>query len=246
MISKCITKGSESEDPNQDLKIKFSIPHRFETVTCLKPTWCRHCGHILPIGKKIVKKCVECGVYAHDKCQGLVPNFCGMTPELARQLVSSSIPRLRENYNGVKASRVSERFSSDSQILKKVGDSIATLHRSLSFVEEKYSLDDFHFLCVLGKGNFGKVMLSEEKKTGNLYAIKILKKQFILENDEVESVNSEKRIFITANESRHPFLVGLHSCFQTETRVYFVMEYVNGGDLMWHIQNREFSEFQAK
>lgn len=89
-------------------------------------------------------------------------------------------------------------------------------------------------------------MLSEEKYSKKIYAIKVLKKDFIIENDEVSSTRSEKRVFLTANQERHPFLVNLHSCFQTESRIYFVMEYVSGGDLMWHIQRNYFTEAQAK
>ncbi|PHH80131.1 hypothetical protein CDD82_1959 [Ophiocordyceps australis] len=111
---------------------------------------------------------------------------------------------------------------------------------------QRIGLDHFNFLAVLGKGNFGKVMLAETKRTRKLYAIKVLKKEFIIENDEVESIRSEKRVFLIANKERHPFLTNLHACFQTETRVYFVMEYVSGGDLMLHIQRGQFGTKRAQ
>lgn len=111
---------------------------------------------------------------------------------------------------------------------------------------KRIGLDHFNFLAVLGKGNFGKVMLAETKSTKQLYAIKVLKKEFIIENDEVESTKSEKRVFLIANKERHPFLLSLHACFQTETRVYFVMEYISGGDLMLHIQRGQFGTKRAQ
>lgn len=111
---------------------------------------------------------------------------------------------------------------------------------------KRIGLDHFNFLAVLGKGNFGKVMLAETKRSRRLFAIKVLKKEFIIENDEVESIRSEKRVFLVANRERHPFLTNLHACFQTETRVYFVMEYISGGDLMLHIQRGQFGTKRAQ
>ncbi|XP_033826759.1 serine/threonine-protein kinase N1b isoform X1 [Periophthalmus magnuspinnatus] len=106
-------------------------------------------------------------------------------------------------------------------------------------------LQDFKLIAVLGRGHFGKVLLSEYKRTGSLYAIKALKKGDIVARDEVESLMCEKRIFEVVNSLRHPFLVNLFACFQTPEHVCFVMEYTAGGDLMMHIHADVFSEPRA-
>ncbi|KAJ4931769.1 hypothetical protein JOQ06_010209, partial [Pogonophryne albipinna] len=85
------------------------------------------------------------------------------------------------------------------------------------------SLTDFKLVAVLGRGHFGKVLLSEYKQKGSLYAIKALKKGDIVARDEVESLMCEKRIFETVTSSHHPFLVNLFACFQTPEHVCFVM-----------------------
>jgi hypothetical protein len=91
------------------------------------------------------------------------------------------------------------------------------------------TVDNFQIHAVLGRGTFGKVMLVSEKYTGNYYALKSIIKDQIIKRGDVHAINMERQILQIASASRHPFLLNLHSCFQSNNRLFFVMEYAPGG-----------------
>jgi len=68
----------------------------------------------------------------------------------------------------------------------------------------------------------------------------VLNKKNILENNELEHTKTEKNIL---QKLAHPFLVNLNYSFQTSDKLYFVMDYINGGELFYHLQkDKKFTE----
>lgn len=109
---------------------------------------------------------------------------------------------------------------------------------------KQMSIDDFTMLKVLGKGAFGKVMLAKRKKTGEVFAIKILKKSMVLEKNELAHTLTESNILA---KCQHPFLTELKFSFQTTDLLLFVMEYVNGGEIFFHLyHDKRFSEDRTR
>lgn len=115
---------------------------------------------------------------------------------------------------------------------KRTG-TIFSKHQSIKSV----TLDDFQIMKVLGRGSYGKVCLVQYKKTKEYYAMKSLKKDVLLDEDQVESTLLEKKILQSLD---FPFLVGMVFCFQTEERIYFVMPFVQGGELFQHLRNSKY------
>lgn len=83
-------------------------------------------------------------------------------------------------------------------------------------------------LLVLGRGAFGKVYLAELKTTKEIYAIKSIRKDILIEMDQIENTVNEKNILF---ECDHPNLVGMEFMFLSEYRIHFVMEFIRGGEL---------------
>jgi len=116
--------------------------------------------------------------------------------------------------------------------------------KDVSDAEKKVSLDDFELLHVIGKGSFGKVIQVKKKDTGKIYAMKVLNKNMIVQRQELEHAKAEKSVL---QKLVHPFLVNLNYSFQTPDKLYFVMDYVNGGELFFHLQHdKRFTEDRAR
>ncbi|XP_018653825.1 uncharacterized protein Smp_204050 [Schistosoma mansoni] len=89
------------------------------------------------------------------------------------------------------------------------------------------------------------VYLAVSRKTNQALAIKVLKKDAVKQRKEVDNVMSERNVLVKS--LNHPFLCKLHFSFQSTTKLYFVLDYINGGELFYHIQReRVFTETRTR
>ena len=140
-----------------------------------------------------------------------------------------------------------QRFSAVGEVNSNgvVGPQIAssTVFSTHKKVKE-VKLEDFKIIKVIGRGSFGKVSLVEYLPTHEVYAMKSLKKDLLIEQDQIENTLLEKEILQTID---YPLLCGLVFCFQTEDRIFFVMPFLSGGELFQHLRKfRTFDEEKVR
>lgn len=108
----------------------------------------------------------------------------------------------------------------------------------------KVKLGDFKFISLLGTGTSGKVFLMKHKDTAELFAMKILRKDKLIEQNMVDMAINEKKILNTLS---HPFVIELSYSLQTFEKLYIFMPFVQGGELDTHLtQKKRMTESQAK
>ena len=114
-----------------------------------------------------------------------------------------------------------------AEFFKRMFSSDKDKEKPVEPAKDKLTRDDFDDLAALGRGSFAKVVLSRNKKNGQLYALKVVEKQTILQQ------HRERDAFIERNIMRrveNPFILKLHATFQTDHKLFFVMDFMGGGD----------------
>ncbi|XP_065679707.1 protein kinase C iota type isoform X1 [Hydra vulgaris] len=220
--------------------------HSFVARRFGKMTPCPICkDFIWGLGRQGVK-CMNCKYMVHKRCVRVVKLICG------QQIPNLTLPPSNNNMDTTGI--VNEIVSLNGSV--RSGRSPTTKRKGLMKTDYedrdiepsngfRVSLNDFEFIRVIGRGSYAKVMMVRLKKTDRIYAMKVIKKELVNDDEDIDWVQTEKHVFEIA--SNHPFLVGLHSCFQSKSRLFFVIEFVNGGDLMFHMQRmRRLEESHAR
>lgn len=100
---------------------------------------------------------------------------------------------------------------------------------------ESVCLEDFEPLKVVGCGAFAKVLQVRKKGTSDIYAMKVMRKDKIMEKNHAEYMKAERDILTKID---HPFIVQLRYSFQTKYRLYLVLDFINGGHLFFQLYHQ--------
>lgn len=111
---------------------------------------------------------------------------------------------------------------------------------AVSTPDKKVTINDFDLVRLVGKGAFGKVWQVRRKGTGEIYALKVLNKKTIVEQNLVEHTVFERDVMLTCN---NPFIINLYYSFQNDDNLYFVLDFVGGGSLFTLLRDHQLGYF---
>uniref|UniRef100_A0A672HDR9 protein kinase C n=1 Tax=Salarias fasciatus TaxID=181472 RepID=A0A672HDR9_SALFA len=220
-------------------KLYYASGHAFQAKRFNRRAHCAICtDRIWGLGRQGYK-CINCKLLVHKKCHKMVTMECG------RPIIQVSAAVKHQRQGIIHLKNFPQHKESQESLTYDGEEKEARSSRDTGKSPSSLGLADFDLLRVIGRGSYAKVLLVQLKKTERIYAMKVVKKELVNDDEDIDWVQTEKHVFEQA--SNHPFLVGLHSCFQTESRLFFVIEYVNGGDLMFHMQRqRKLPEEHAR
>ncbi|KAM4703533.1 protein kinase C zeta type isoform 2-T2 [Rhinophrynus dorsalis] len=216
--------------------------HLFQAKRFNRKAYCGQCSErIWGLGRQGYK-CINCKLLVHKRCHMFVTQTCQkhMEPQVDDKSDDPDPPSEEIDEISIIPPRKHETHKDGSEDLKPVIDGMDGIK-----ISQGLGLQDFDLIRVIGRGSYAKVLLVRLKKNDQAYAMKVVKKELVHDDEDIDWVQTEKHVFEQA--SSNPFLVGLHSCFQTPSRLFLVIEYVNGGDLMFHMQRqRKLPEEHAR
>ncbi|XP_053689445.1 atypical protein kinase C [Sabethes cyaneus] len=211
--------------------------HIFQAKRFNRKAFCAFChDRIWGLGRQGFK-CIQCKLLVHKKCHKLGNKPC--SNEHVEPFKERDHQDLNDESNAVDVIQPPQDYPQDyhheaDQVPVEATENVEEPLEPGT--QRQYSLNDFELIRVIGRGSYAKVLMVELRRTRRIYAMKVIKKALVTDDEDIDWVQTEKHVFETA--SNHPFLVGLHSCFQTPSRLFFVIEFVRGGDLMFHMQRQ--------
>ena len=171
--------------------------------------------------------------------ENIITNNKGSNKEKNSIKISIKIP----NQN-LKKSQNLTKEKDDEDGIDELGDSFDSSDDSDSNKHEKIGPSDFVCLALLGQGSFGEVYLVKKKDSDDFYAMKVLDKYRIAKLNIFKYVLTERNVLSVMN---NPFIVKLNYAFQTSEKLFLLLDYCPGGDLLKQLQiQTRFSEEKAK
>ncbi|EHB15086.1 Protein kinase C iota type [Heterocephalus glaber] len=210
-------------------KLYYANGHAFQAKCFSRGARCAVCTDLAGGLGCRVYKCTDCKLLVHKKCHKLLTVECGQRSSPSETMMPVDPSSVASDPAKTAIPRNLSTYEALEQVDK---ENAAGNTGEGGKASSGLGLEDFDLLRVIGRGSFAKVLLVQLKKSDCKYAMKVVKKEHV----SPDRVWAEKHVLEQA--ANYPFLVGLHSCFQTESRLFFILDYVNGGDLLFHMQQQ--------